>query len=185
MSNRKIQITLFAALTAIGLAMAPAVAVAKSGEPHSASPRPMKHPSWGNKGSKVVMKGDGGHKPDKWSNHKGGKHDKHDNHDKHGKHDKHDSHDKHDKWKHHAHHKWWHHKKHYEAPTVYYRPAPTVYYKPAPTYTAPTYAYAKPAYSPPPAPCTCLTKEYTSDGKIVFKDLCTKEMAVYSKDDDD
>jgi len=28
-----------------------------------------------------------------------------------------------------------------------------------------------------PGPCTCLTKEYTPDGTVVFKDLCTKEMA--------
>ena len=33
--------------------------------------------------------------------------------------------------------------------------------------------------------CTCLTKEYTSDGSVVFKDVCTKEMAVYRKADDD
>ena len=26
-------------------------------------------------------------------------------------------------------------------------------------------------------PCTCLTKEYTPEGTVVFKDLCTKEMA--------
>jgi hypothetical protein len=28
-----------------------------------------------------------------------------------------------------------------------------------------------------PGPCTCLTKDYTPDGQVVFKDLCTKEMA--------
>jgi hypothetical protein len=28
-----------------------------------------------------------------------------------------------------------------------------------------------------PGPCTCLTKDYTPDGTVVFKDLCTKEMA--------
>ncbi len=28
-----------------------------------------------------------------------------------------------------------------------------------------------------PGPCTCLTKEYTPEGVVVFKDLCTKEMA--------
>lgn len=28
-----------------------------------------------------------------------------------------------------------------------------------------------------PGPCTCLTKDYTPDGIVVFKDLCTKEMA--------
>jgi len=28
-----------------------------------------------------------------------------------------------------------------------------------------------------PGPCTCLTKNYTPEGQVVFKDLCTKEMA--------
>lgn len=28
-----------------------------------------------------------------------------------------------------------------------------------------------------PGPCTCLTKEYTPEGSVVFRDLCTKEMA--------
>jgi hypothetical protein len=26
-------------------------------------------------------------------------------------------------------------------------------------------------------PCTCLTKDYTPEGQVVFKDLCTQEMA--------
>jgi hypothetical protein len=28
-----------------------------------------------------------------------------------------------------------------------------------------------------PGPCTCLTKNYTPDGQVVFTDLCTKETA--------
>ena len=28
-----------------------------------------------------------------------------------------------------------------------------------------------------PGPCTCLTKNYTPEGSVVFQDLCTKEMA--------
>jgi hypothetical protein len=28
-----------------------------------------------------------------------------------------------------------------------------------------------------PGPCTCLTKNYTLEGMVVFQDLCTKEMA--------
>ena len=43
-----------------------------------------------------------------------------------------------------------------------------------------TAAVAAPAYAavaPKPAPCTCLTKEYTPDKQVVFKDRCTKEMA--------
>ena len=38
-----------------------------------------------------------------------------------------------------------------------------------PSYVAPTYA-AK-------GPCTCLTKTYTADNLVVFKDVCTKEVA--------
>ena len=42
-----------------------------------------------------------------------------------------------------------------------------------------TAAVAAPVYAAPaaPRPCTCLTKEYTPDNLVVFKDLCTKEMA--------
>lgn len=29
-----------------------------------------------------------------------------------------------------------------------------------------------------PSRCSCLTKEYTSDGNVLFKDLCTKESAL-------
>jgi hypothetical protein len=39
---------------------------------------------------------------------------------------------------------------------------------------ATSYAVA-PAYTA--RPCTCLTKEYTPDNLVVFKDLCTKEVA--------
>jgi hypothetical protein len=27
-------------------------------------------------------------------------------------------------------------------------------------------------------PCTCLSKEYTPDGRVLFKDLCTNEAAI-------
>lgn len=42
-----------------------------------------------------------------------------------------------------------------------------------------TYASA-PAYSSAPAggTCNCLTKQYTQDGAVVFKDVCTNEMAM-------
>ena len=44
-----------------------------------------------------------------------------------------------------------------------------------------TAAIAAPAYAAVATqtakPCTCLTKEYTQDNLVVFKDLCTKEMA--------
>jgi len=29
-----------------------------------------------------------------------------------------------------------------------------------------------------PGPCTCLSKEYTPEGVVVFKDRCTNEMAM-------
>jgi hypothetical protein len=32
----------------------------------------------------------------------------------------------------------------------------------------------------PTAPCTCLTKNYLTDGSVMFKDVCTKEAAVAS-----
>jgi len=41
---------------------------------------------------------------------------------------------------------------------------------------ATTYAVA-PAVAAAPRPCTCLTKEYTPDNLVVFKDVCTKEVA--------
>ena len=38
-----------------------------------------------------------------------------------------------------------------------------------PTRASPTVTTAR--------PCTCLTKEYTPDNLVVFKDVCTKEVA--------
>jgi hypothetical protein len=32
--------------------------------------------------------------------------------------------------------------------------------------------------TPVNGPCTCLSKEYTDDGRVLFKDLCTKESAI-------
>jgi hypothetical protein len=46
-------------------------------------------------------------------------------------------------------------------------------------YTTPVAAVAT-TYAVAPAtprPCTCLTKEYTPDNLVVFKDVCTKEVA--------
>ncbi len=34
-----------------------------------------------------------------------------------------------------------------------------------------------PVVVPAPGPCTCLTKNYTPDGLVVFADVCTKEAA--------
>jgi hypothetical protein len=61
---------------------------------------------------------------------------------------------------HHRHHRHWH--RHY----VRYRPI---------WYTAPV-AYS--VVRPVAGPCTCLTKEYTPEGAVLFKDRCTNEMAM-------
>jgi hypothetical protein len=45
-----------------------------------------------------------------------------------------------------------------------------------PSYVAPTYA-AAPIQQPAAATCTCLRKDYTQDGQVVFQDICTKEVA--------
>jgi hypothetical protein len=54
-------------------------------------------------------------------------------------------------------HYHWHHWAHYDH--IYVRPV----------------SYA--VRTTTPGPCTCLTKNYTPDGKVVFADLCTKESA--------
>ena len=63
-------------------------------------------------------------------------------------------------WGHHHHHPHWH--------VRYHRPVwygvRTVGY---------TYGATRVA-----GPCTCLSKEYTQDGRVLFKDLCTNEAAV-------
>jgi hypothetical protein len=40
-----------------------------------------------------------------------------------------------------------------------------------------TYAVARPVIAAP-GPCTCLTKEYTPEGAVLFKDRCTNEAAI-------
>jgi hypothetical protein len=35
----------------------------------------------------------------------------------------------------------------------------------------------------PAAPCSCLTKNYLTDGSVLFKDVCTKEAAMASPDE--
>jgi len=42
-------------------------------------------------------------------------------------------------------------------------------------YAAPVVYAARPAVA---GPCTCLTKEYTPEGAVLFKDRCTNEMAM-------
>jgi hypothetical protein len=46
------------------------------------------------------------------------------------------------------------------------------WYNPRPYYYA-----ARPVISTP-GPCTCLTKEYTPQGQVLFKDRCTNEAAI-------
>jgi hypothetical protein len=51
-------------------------------------------------------------------------------------------------------------------------------YKPVPVVVSrPVYVAARPV-SYTPGPCTCLSKEYTSQGAVLFKDRCTTEMAM-------
>jgi hypothetical protein len=51
-------------------------------------------------------------------------------------------------------------------------------YKPVPVVVSrPVYVAARPV-SYTPGPCTCLSKEYTQEGAVVFKDRCTAEMAM-------
>ena len=53
---------------------------------------------------------------------------------------------------------------HYRYPRIWYAPRPVVYGAVTPTVTTNR--------------CTCLYKEYTPEGAVVFKDLCTNEMAM-------
>jgi hypothetical protein len=51
----------------------------------------------------------------------------------------------------------------------------------APSYVAPvSYSYAAPAPAPVASSCTCLSKVYTQEGAVLFKDICTNESAIYS-----
>jgi len=62
---------------------------------------------------------------------------------------------------------WWHHHHHHwvwGAPII----AGGVTYASTPSYSS----------APSSNNCNCLTKQYTQDGAVVFKDLCTNEMAM-------
>lgn len=71
---------------------------------------------------------------------------------------------------HHGHHGHHHHRHRHPHWHVHYRRhfwvAPAV-----------TYAVARPVAAAP-GPCTCLSKEYTPEGAVLFKDRCTSEMAM-------
>jgi hypothetical protein len=64
-------------------------------------------------------------------------------------------------WNHHRHHPRWH--------VRYHRP---IWYGVRPVYTA----YSTRIVSP--GPCTCLSKEYTPEGAVLFRDRCTNEAAM-------
>ena len=64
-------------------------------------------------------------------------------------------------------HPHWHVKVKY--PRVWYAPRPVVYGAVAPAVAAPVVATNR---------CTCLTKEYTPEGAVLFKDVCTNEAAI-------
>ena len=73
----------------------------------------------------------------------------------HGMHGHHGGHGGHHVRHRHRHHHWH---------VRYHRP---VWYGVRPVYTARV-----------AGPCTCLSKEYTTDGRVLFKDLCTNEAAI-------
>jgi hypothetical protein len=80
------------------------------------------------------------------------------------------------RWSHHPRFVRWH------RPHVHVAPVVTTYatrtYVATPTYTpAPTYAAAPAPAAPVANRGTCLTKEYTQDGLVVFRDVCTQETA--------
>ena len=57
---------------------------------------------------------------------------------------------------------------------VHYRPR---FWYPSVVVGGPTYIASRPVVSAP-GPCTCLSKEYTPEGAVLFKDRCTNEMAM-------
>jgi hypothetical protein len=79
----------------------------------------------------------------------------------------------------HFHHRpHWHHRHHrfvrWHRPWIYGVGAAVA----APVYApAPVYAVAPRPVVAAPNPCTCLSKEYTQDGMVVFQDRCTNEAA--------
>jgi hypothetical protein len=78
----------------------------------------------------------------------------------HGMHRSHRRHFGHHRHRGHRHHRWHRHRF-----TRWHRPF---------WYAAPV-SYAA---APVAGPCTCLTKEYTPEGSVLFKDICTNEAAI-------
>jgi len=88
--------------------------------------------------------------------HHGGHGGGHGGHGMHGGHGGHGGHHIHHRHRHHPH---WH--------VRYHRPI---------WYGVRTVGYT--VARPVAGPCTCLSKEYTPDGRVLFKDLCTNEAAI-------
>ena len=79
---------------------------------------------------------------------------------------------------HHGHHHGHHHRHHGHHHRHHFRHHYVRWHRPI-WYAAPV-SYATYAAQPAVAgPCTCLTKEYTPEGSVLFKDRCTNEMAMY------
>jgi hypothetical protein len=87
----------------------------------------------------------------------------HGGHHGHGHHGHH-HHGHHHHGHHHHGHRHHHHRRHWH---VHYRYRP-IWYTARPVY------YARPVAGP----CTCLSKEYTPQGQVLFKDRCTNEAAI-------
>ena len=68
------------------------------------------------------------------------------------------------------------HKPHPHPIWVHHRPR---FWYPPVVVGGPTYIASRPvAVAATPGPCTCLSKEYTPEGAVLFKDRCTNEMAM-------
>ena len=72
----------------------------------------------------------------------------------------------------HGHHGHHHHGHHHHGHHHHHRRHWHVHYRYRPYYYA-----ARPVISTP-GPCTCLSKEYTPQGQVLFKDRCTNEAAI-------
>jgi hypothetical protein len=66
-------------------------------------------------------------------------------------------------------HPYWPHHRH-----VYFRP----HWRPGIAIAAPAVGVVSYGTAPTYNRCTCLTKEYTPEGAVVFKDICTQESAM-------
>lgn len=70
---------------------------------------------------------------------------------------------------------------------VLIEPQPTVISRPQPVYMPRPVMAQGPSSAvssvPANAPTTCLTKQYQDDGSVVFRDVCTGELAIATKED--